>query len=48
MIEFAESGLQTKKAAPKEATVPDAYSSSVKVVAGARTQREALIVPINL
>ena len=34
MIEFAESGLQTKKAAPKEATVPDAYRSSVKVVAG--------------
>ena len=34
MIEFAESGLQTKKAASSEAAVPDAYRSSVKVVAG--------------
>ncbi len=36
MIEFAESGPQTKKAASSEAAVPDAYRSSVKVVAGAR------------
>ena len=48
MIEFAESGLQTKKAAPKEATVPDAYRSSVKVVAGARKTRESLTVLVEL
>tara|TARA_B100001123_G_C14501601_1_gene706540 strand:- start:208 stop:402 length:195 start_codon:yes stop_codon:yes gene_type:complete len=39
MIEFAESGSQTKKAASSEATVPDACRSSVKVVAGACYQR---------
>ena len=34
MIEFAESGTQTEKAASKEAAIPDVYRSSVKVVAG--------------
>lgn len=48
MIEFAESGAQTKKAASNKAAIPDVYRSSVKVVAGARTQRESLIVPIYL
>ena len=37
MIEFAESGTQTEKAASKEAAIPDVYRSSVKVVAGARS-----------
>ena len=48
MIEIAESGAQTKKAASSEAAIPEVYRSSVKVVAGARTQRESLIVPIYL
>ena len=30
MIEIAESGLQTKKAASSEATVPDVYRTSLK------------------
>ena len=34
MIEFADSGPLIKKAASSEAAVPDAYRSSVKVVAG--------------
>jgi hypothetical protein len=48
MIELAEASPQTKKAASNEAAVPDVYQSSVKVVAGARKQRESLIVPIDL
>ena len=34
MIEFAESGPQTKKAASNKAAIPGVYRSSVKVVAG--------------
>lgn len=39
MIELAETSPQTKKAASNEAAVPDVYQSSVKVVAGAVSQR---------
>ena len=44
MIEFAESGAQTKKAASSEAAIPDVYRSSVKVVAGAGCIQDPTII----
>ena len=48
MIELAQEGAPKRKAASKEAAVPDAYRSSVKVVAGARNQRYLQLVESRL
>ena len=44
MIEIAESGAQTKKAASNKAAIPDVYRSSVKVVAGACCIQDPTII----
>ena len=48
MIDLAQTAGHKGTAASQEAAVPDVYRSSVKVVAGARKQRESLILPVRL
>jgi hypothetical protein len=48
MVEAAQTVNSKGETALKEAASLENYRSSVKVVAGARTQRESLIVTIDL
>ena len=48
MVDLAQTAVQTKTAASNEATVPDVYRSSVKVVAGARNQLYLLLTTDDL
>ena len=48
MIDLTNVGIGKGKTASEGAAVPDAYRCSVKVVAGARKQRESLILPVRL